>query len=138
MPWQQQFAYPEINNCARWNDGPRPNLGSSIIAAAGLMVACLSTPALAVDEEPRRRLQQNNCFKCRCRYKEKDGPAYKKVAERKYKEQGRCQKRAWSKHISRARGPGSLTGTRRAQIDETLAAEGTGADQNLIQWILAR
>lgn len=53
-----------------------------LIAGASLFA---SASGYAADEEAAKALaRQNNCFKCHAVSKDKDGPAYKKVAE-KYK-----------------------------------------------------
>jgi len=50
---------------------------------AGAFVVLLSPAAHAVDEEAAKSLaRENNCFKCHSVSKDKDGPAYKKVAEK--------------------------------------------------------
>jgi len=47
------------------------------------LAASLQAPAYAVDADAALQLaRQNNCFKCHSVEKEKDGPAYKKVAEK--------------------------------------------------------
>lgn len=53
---------------------------------SGAALAALAPAAhAAVDEEAAKSLaRDNNCFKCHAVSKDKDGPAYKKVAE-KYK-----------------------------------------------------
>lgn len=51
----------------------------------GVAALLLAQPAGAVDETAARELARaNNCFKCHSVSKDKDGPAYQKVAE-KYK-----------------------------------------------------
>ena len=55
------------------------------IAAVGAAVMVLGVPAYAVDADAALALaRQNNCLKCHAIDKDKDGPSYKKVAE-KYK-----------------------------------------------------
>ena len=52
----------------------------TLLTAAALMI---SFQANAADEEAAKALaRQNNCFKCHSVEKEKDGPAWKKVAEK--------------------------------------------------------
>lgn len=57
---------------------------AAMFAAATAL--CFATPFVhAADEEAAKALaRQNNCFKCHAIEKDKDGPAWKKVAE-KYK-----------------------------------------------------
>lgn len=53
---------------------------TTLATGAFLMSA---TAAHAFDEEAARQLaRENNCFKCHAITKDKDGPAYKKVAEK--------------------------------------------------------
>lgn len=116
----------------------RKHLGSSIIAAAGLMVACLSTPALAVDEEAAKALaKQNNCFKCHAVDKEKDGPAYKKVAE-KYKGKANAEARL-VEHITSGEKAKFPDGHEEEhKIVKTSPPKDMAQIKNLIQWILAQ
>ncbi len=55
---------------------------ASLLAAAATL--CFAAPLVyAADEEAAKALaRQNNCFKCHSVEKEKDGPAWKKVAEK--------------------------------------------------------
>lgn len=62
----------------------RPNRSSFLLSA---IAACLLTLAVnasaAVDVDAAKALaRENNCFKCHGVDKEKDGPSYKKVAEK--------------------------------------------------------
>src|SRR5450830_1378920 len=55
------------------------------IAVTGATLLLVSTASQALDVETAKTLaRQNNCFKCHAIDKDKEGPAYKKVAE-KYK-----------------------------------------------------
>ena len=66
---------------------------SALLAAATLS---LSFSASAADEEAAKALaRQNNCFKCHAIEKEKDGPAWKKVAE-KYKGKANAEERLYT------------------------------------------
>lgn len=57
----------------------------SQLVMSGLTFAFMSAPAHAVDADAAKAiLKSNNCGKCHAVDKEKDGPAYKKTAE-KYK-----------------------------------------------------
>ncbi len=52
-------------------------------AAAAALTLAFSMNASAVDVEAAKALaRENNCFKCHGVDKEKDGPSYKKVAEK--------------------------------------------------------
>ncbi|MDD5250241.1 MAG: c-type cytochrome [Rhodocyclaceae bacterium] len=53
------------------------------VAVAAVAAMAFSTAASAVDADAARQLaKQNNCFKCHAIDKDKDGPAYHKVAEK--------------------------------------------------------
>jgi len=53
------------------------------LAAGALVLWLVPTAHAAVDADAAKRLAtQNNCFKCHSVEKDKDGPAYKKVAEK--------------------------------------------------------
>ena len=55
----------------------------ALVTATTAALLLTSTLAHAVDEEAAKALaRQNNCFKCHSVEKDKDGPAYKKVAEK--------------------------------------------------------
>lgn len=66
---------------------------TALLAAAALV---FSMGATAADEEAAKALaRQNNCFKCHAIEKEKDGPAWKKVAE-KYKGKANAEERLYT------------------------------------------
>ena len=54
------------------------------LSTAGVaLLGLVSVQAMAVDADAARKLaQQNNCLKCHSVDKDKDGPSYKKVAEK--------------------------------------------------------
>jgi cytochrome c len=61
----------------------KKTLGALIGSVAAGLVLSASSTAFAADAEAAKALaRQNNCFKCHSVEKEKDGPAYKKVAEK--------------------------------------------------------
>ncbi len=54
-----------------------------LTVAIAMMLAFSVSSSAAVDVEAAKALaRQNNCFKCHAVDKEKDGPAYKKVADK--------------------------------------------------------
>ena len=56
---------------------------AAIAPVIGVAALLLSPAASAVDESAARELARaNNCFKCHSVSKDKDGPAYQKVAEK--------------------------------------------------------
>ncbi|HJV70081.1 c-type cytochrome [Ideonella sp.] len=113
-----------------------PMLCALALAAGGM----LSAPgtALAVDEEAAKALaRENNCFKCHSVSKDKDGPAYKKVAE-KYQGKPDAQSRL-VQHITSGEKAKFPDGHEEAhKIVKTSPANDTAQINNLIQWILAQ
>ena len=64
------------------NNQVRTKTMLSVVFAAAVL-ACSFNASAAVDVEAAKGLaRENNCFKCHGVEKEKDGPAYKKVAEK--------------------------------------------------------
>ena len=59
----------------------RAFLFSGIVAAGVLTFSCNASSAVDV-EAAKNVARANNCFKCHGETKEKDGPAYNKVAEK--------------------------------------------------------
>lgn len=60
----------------------QPKTLLSLVSAA-LVFAVSANAFAAVDEDAAKALaRENNCFKCHSVSKDKDGPAYKKVAEK--------------------------------------------------------
>jgi len=111
---------------------------ASIIAVTGLMTAFFSSAALSFDEEAAKALaKQNNCFKCHAVDKEKDGPAYKKVAE-KYKGKANAEARL-VEHITSGEKAKFPDGHEEEhKIVKTSPPKDMAQIKNLIQWILAQ
>ncbi len=116
----------------------RTTLSITSIAASLLIGATFSLPVQAADEAAARELARaNNCFKCHAVSKDKDGPAYKKVAE-KYK--GKADAEAKLIH--------HITSGEKAKFpdgheeDHKIVKTSPPNDQaqikNLIDWILAQ
>lgn len=60
----------------------QPKKPLSLVSAA-IALAFAANAFAAVDEDAAKALaRENNCFKCHSVSKDKDGPAYKKVAEK--------------------------------------------------------
>lgn len=97
-------------------------------------VALLSAPVLAADvdaDAAKAMLKKNDCFKCHAMDKKKDGPAYKKVAE-KHKGKADAEEKLF-KHV---------TTSPMVEIDgkkeEHKAIKGSEADiRNTLRWILS-
>jgi cytochrome c len=110
-------------------------LGSLLAGAAALLLA---SGAHAVDEEAAKQLaKQNNCFKCHSITKEKDGPAYKKVAE-KYKGKANAEARL-IEHITSGEKAKFPDGHEEEhKIVKTSPPKDMAQIKNLVQWVLAQ
>jgi cytochrome c len=109
---------------------------TSAIAAAAIL---LSVPvAYAVDADAAKGLaKQNNCFKCHAVDKDKDGPAYKKVAE-KYKGKANAEARL-IEHITSGEKAKFPDGHEEEhKIIKTFPAKDEAQIKNLVQWILSQ
>ena len=109
-----------------------PSKFSLILAATCL----LSTPVLAADvdaDAAQAQLKKSDCFKCHALDKKKDGPAYKKVAE-KYKGKADAEEKLF-KHV---------TTNPMVEIDgkkeehKSLKTKDEAEIRNVIRWILSR
>lgn len=100
-----------------------------------LGMAMTSTANAAVDEDAAKALaKQNNCFKCHAVDKDKDGPAYHKVAQ-KYK--GKADAEAKLIH--------HITSGEKAKFPDgheeehkIVKTKDEAQIKNLVQWILAQ
>lgn len=106
-----------------------------LAASAGLL---LLPAAHAVDEEAAKELaRQNNCFKCHAVSKDKDGPAYKKVAE-KYKGKPEAQERL-VRHLTSGEKAKFPDGHEEAhKIIKTDPPNDMKQIKNIVDWILAQ
>ncbi len=105
-----------------------------LIAGAGLLN---SPTAVAADEEAARALaKQNNCFKCHSVDKDKDGPAWKKVAE-KYKGKGNGEARLIEHLTSGEKAKFPDGHEEEHKIIKTSPPKDMAQVKNLVQWILA-
>src|SRR5580765_1791340 len=124
----------------RRNEMRRPfRLGKKFaqtILSVGLLFAM---PAVAaVDVEAAKALaRQNNCFKCHAAEKDKDGPAYKKVAE-KYKGKDNAEARL-IEHITSGEKAKFPDGHEEEhKIVKTDPPKDMAQIKNLVDWILAQ
>lgn len=100
----------------------------------------LAGPALAVDADAAKALaKQNNCLKCHSVEKEKDGPAYKKVAEKyKGKPAAEAEKRL-IEHITTGEKAKFPDGHEEEhKIVKTSPPKDMAQIKNLVQWVLAQ
>lgn len=94
--------------------------------------------AYAVDAEAAVALaKQNNCLKCHSVDKEKDGPAYKKVAE-KYKGKADAEAKLINHLMSGEKAKFADGHEEEHKIVKTSPAKDTAQVKNLVQWILAQ
>src|SRR5665647_1720974 len=106
-----------------------------MMAGATLMLA--ATAAQAVDVEAAKALaRQNNCLKCHAIDKDKDGPAYKKVAE-KYKGKATAEARL-IEHITSGEKAKFPDGHEEEhKIVKTSPPKDMEQIKNLVAWILS-
>jgi cytochrome c len=111
-----------------------------LAALASIAVALLSPSALAADANAALQLaRQNNCFRCHTIAKEsdKDGPPYKKVAE-KYRGKPGAEQRL-IEHITSGEMATFKDGHKEAhKIVKTSPPKDMNQIRNLVQWILAQ
>ena len=110
-------------------------LTATLIGAALLFSASV---AHAVDVDAARALaKQNNCMKCHALDKEKDGPAFKKIAA-KYKAKANAEARL-VEHITTGEKAKFPDGHEEEhKIVKTSPPKDMEQVKNLIQWILAQ
>jgi cytochrome c len=114
--------------------------GPSAIAAA-MLAASLATSAYAVDADAAKQLaKQNNCLKCHnlaIESADKDGPTYKKVAE-KFKGKANAESRL-VEHITSGEKAKFPDGHEEEhKIVKTSPPKDMAQIKNLVQWILAQ
>jgi cytochrome c len=113
----------------------RAALSSALVGAAALVFA---PGAYAVDADAARQLAtQNNCFKCHSVDKDKDGPAYKKVAA-KYKGKPEAEARLIDHITSGEKAKFPDGHEEEHKIVKTSPPKDMAQIKNLVQWILAQ
>ena len=107
------------------------------LTGATLMLASAASQA-AVDVEAAKALaRQNNCLKCHAIDKDKDGPAYKKVAE-KYRGKSTAEARL-IEHITSGEKAKFPDGHEEEhKIVKTSPAKDMEQIKNLVAWILSQ
>ncbi|MGE5466958.1 MAG: c-type cytochrome [Ignavibacteria bacterium] len=110
----------------------------AVSAAVAVLCLLASGAALGADAEAAKQLaKQNNCLKCHAIDKDKDGPAYKKVAE-KYKGKAEAEKRL-IEHITSGEKAKFPDGHEEEhKIVKTSPPKDMEQIKNLVQWILAQ
>jgi len=106
-------------------------------ATAALLSAGLLSPAAAQDADAAKALiQSNNCTQCHGIKKDKDAPAFLKIAE-KYKGKASAEDDL-IKHITSGKKVKLADGTQEDhKIVKTIPANDQAQMRNLIKWILA-
>ena len=104
----------------------------------GLALSLLAPAAHAVDVEAAKALaKQNNCLKCHAIDKDKDGPAFKKIAE-KYKGKANAEARLVEHLTSGEKAKFPDGHEEEHKIVKTSPAKDMEQVKNLVQWILGQ
>lgn len=108
------------------------------VTLSGLMLAVFSLSAHALDGDAAKALaRQNNCLKCHSVDKDKDGPAFKKVAE-KYKGKATAEARL-IEHITSGEKVKFPDGHEEEhKVVKTSPPKDMEQIKNLVQWVLAQ
>lgn len=112
------------------------NLLRTTVAIGSMLLLAVS--AQAFDEEAAKALaRQNKCLNCHSVDKDKDGPAYKKVAE-KYKGKANAEARL-VEHVTTGEKAKFPDGHEEEhKIVKTSPPKDMAQVKNLVQWILAQ
>lgn len=111
---------------------------SASVLLSSLALALCSLSAQALDADAAKALaRQNNCLKCHAVDKEKDGPAFKKVAE-KYKGKADAEKRLMEHLTSGEKAKFPDGHEEEHKIVKTSPPKDMEQVKNLVQWVLAQ
>ena len=111
---------------------------SLVAASMALMLSSTLAQAQAVDAEAAKSLaRQNNCFKCHSVEKDKDGPAYKKVAE-KFKGKPDAEARLITHVTSGEKAKVPDGHEEEHKIVKTSPPKDMAQIKNLVDWILSQ
>jgi len=111
---------------------------SLLVAASAFALSSSIAQAQAVDVEAAKALAlQNNCFKCHSVDKDKDGPAYKKVAE-KFKGKPDAEARLIQHVTSGEKAKFPDGHEEEHKIVKTSPAKDMAQIKNLVDWILSQ
>jgi len=98
----------------------------------------VQTPAFAVDADAALALaRQNNCLKCHSVDKDKDGPSYKKVAE-KYKGKAGAEEKLINHVTSGEKAKFPDGHEEEHKIVKTSPPKDMAQIKNLVEWILSQ
>lgn len=113
----------------------RPMLAATLTGSALLLLA---PAAHAVDSDAAKALaRQNNCLKCHAIEKDKDGPAFKKIAE-KYKGKANAEERLIEHLTSGEKAKFPDGHEEEHKIIKTSPPKDVEQIRNLVQWILGQ
>lgn len=105
---------------------------------SGLALALCALTAQALDADAAKALaRQNNCLKCHAVDKDKDGPAFKKVAE-KYKGKADAEKRLMEHLTSGEKAKFPDGHEEEHKVVKTSPPKDMEQVKNLVQWVLAQ
>ena len=111
---------------------------SLVAATLALTLSSTLVRAQAVDAEAAKSLaRQNNCFKCHSVEKDKDGPAYKKVAE-KFKGKADAEARLITHVTSGEKAKFPDGHEEEHKIVKTSPPKDMAQIKNLVDWILSQ
>jgi cytochrome c len=130
-----QGVLPTIREVIEMTKTIRSMLATTVAGAVFMMMA---PAAQAVDADAALALaRQNNCLKCHAIEKDKDGPSYKKVAE-KYKGKANAETRL-IEHITSGEKAKFPDGHEEEhKIVKTSPPKDMAQIKNLVQWILSQ
>jgi len=105
------------------------------LASAAVVFAFSANAIAAVDEDAAKALaRENSCFKCHSVSKDKDGPAYKKVAE-KYRGKANAEERLIT-HITTGEKAKFPDG--HEEDHKIINTKDKAQLKNLVDWILSQ
>lgn len=115
------------------NQFSRASKWGAVVVAAVALISSRVVLSADVDADAAKGLaRQNNCFKCHAVEKEKDGPSYKKVAE-KYKGKPEAEARL-TEHITSGEKAKFPDG--HEEEHKVIRAKNEADVKNLVGWIL--
>ena len=109
--------------------------GKNIAAMCAAAAIFVQLPASAVDEAAAEALaRKESCLKCHGMEKDKEGPSYKRLAN-KYREKPNAEEKLY-KHVTT--GPMVRLASGDKEEHRIIQTQDEAAIRNLLQWILSR
>jgi cytochrome c len=110
----------------------------TLLAATAALLLSVPAAQAAVDAEAAKALaKQNNCLKCHAVDKDKDGPAFKKIAE-KYKGKADAETRLVTHLTSGEKAKFPDGHEEEHKIVKTSPPKDMDQIKNLVQWVLSQ